>query len=1056
MVAGCCIGLMTTEPHAISDPALALWLLDTAATTGSTVLAILRSTSQLERVAALATIAAGGTEVVSYEGPDTLPYEPVAPSPGSVGRRAQALLALAVPPGGPRLVLTTAAAMLARLPPTPLPPVMLTVGQTIDVAAIATDLAALGYHANEMVDEPGEVAWRGGTADLYPAAAPAPIRLDLQEADGVTTLTSLHAFDPVTQRTTHALTEATLHQAIAQVLDEAEVAAAAALIAQAGLAGDDAPAPAPFDADRHPDAFTLAPGAAVYADAEVEARWHDLHEALTDAHGTALAAHHADPAIPYPPKPARLAITPAQATAALARRPVLVPPADTVELPAPRTLAALIAAIGEAGPDATVILATPSSAEALAGSLVRRGHPARAAAGWAEAQGPGVHTLHLALHTGVRRGALTLLPAEALLRHRGHATLHPDDALRPGEIVVHLDHGAARLSGLRQVEEEERVALEFADGAELLVPTAELDRVWRYGAGGRSLDRIGGDGWRHKRAELDAELAETARALADAAEARAALVAPAIAPPAPAMANFARRFLFPPSPDQRDAIDAVLTDLSASRPMDRLVCGDVGFGKTEIALRAAAAAAFAGHQVLVAAPTTVLANQHLALFRRRFAGTGIRVEGAIGTARDRAISRAFTKGDVHILVGTQGLANEDGPRVALAVIDEEQRFGDDVKRRLAPPGRHVLVMTATPIPRTLQSALVGLRDASIIATPPARRQPTRSLVLPWDPVVVRDALLRERRRGGQSFVVCPRIADLTDVAGRLASLVPELAITQAHGRMPAAVLDAAIVAFAGGQGDVLLATNIIEAGLDIPRANLMIVTSPDRFGLAQLHQLRGRVGRGARRGTAFFLTEPGRRLAPGTSKRLHTLASLSALGAGVDVAAADLDTRGAGALFGGQQAGHVTAVGTALYQHLLAEIVGAQAGRPAPPPPPQLAIGLTGFIPRDYVPAEPLRLQLYRRLGTVQNAAQLHEFEEELIDRFGPLPVAVTTLLLAHRVRMAGQARGLTLIEAGPAAVAFTPAIDVAGGVEKAGRTLVKHTERDPVVRATQLLDILG
>ncbi len=353
-------------------------------------------------------------------------------------------------------------------------------------------------------------------------------------------------------------------------------------------------------------------------------------------------------------------------------------------------------------------------------------------------------------------------------------------------------------------------------------------------------------------------------------------------------------------------------------------------------------------------------------------------------------------------------------------------------------------MTATPIPRTLQSALVGLRDVSLLATPPQNRQPTRTFVLPWDPVVVREALMRERRRGGQSFVVCPRIADIETIRARLEEAAPELRLVVAHGRMKPDALEEAVLGFAAGRGDVLLATDIIEAGLDIPRANLILVTRADRFGLAQLHQLRGRVGRGARRGTAYFLTEPGHRLTAATRHRLSTLETLTALGAGVAVSAADLDLRGAGDLFGEQQAGHLRAVGTELYQHLLAEAVAAQRGEPSAPPPPDLHVELAGRIPDAYVPEENLRLSLLRRLARTTDIAALRAFADELEDRFGPLPPETESLLTLQRLRIVCRAHRIARVDAGPRACALTAADPAAaallarelGAKEKDGRVL--------------------
>jgi len=723
-----------------------------------------------------------------------------------------------------------------------------------------------------------------------------------------------------------------------------------------------------------------------------------------------------------------------------------------------------------------VVVATPSDPARVAASLARRGLDAHAAEAWPTR--PGIHVLLLDIHDGLRAPGLLILPIGPLLRARPtHAALHDADAPRLGNLVVHEDHGIARLHALRDVDGEERLALRFADEAELLVPTWELDRIWRLGDDGHAPDRIGGEAWHRRRAEVEEEVQATAAQLAQAAAARTAAAAPVIKHH-PGAAALHRRFPHPLTACRRAAIDAVQADLAAGRPMDRLVCGDVGFGKTEVALRAAAGAALAGWQVLVAAPTTVLARQHLEVFERRFAGSGITVAGLIRgatTPEGRAARRAVARGEARIIVGTQGLA-ADGvsfARLGLSVIDEEQRFGEDDKRRLAGLAGegghrpHVLTMTATPIPRTLQGALVGLRDVSLLQTPPAHRQPTRTFVLPWDPAVVREALLRERRRGGQSFLVVPRIGDLTAMQSDLAELVPELRVAAAHGRMKADALEGAVVGFARGEGDVLLATNIIEAGLDIPRANLMIVWGADRFGLAQLHQLRGRVGRGARRGSAYFLTERGRRLSATTLHRLRTLESLSSLGAGVALSMADMELRGAGDLFGARQAGHLAAIGTELYQHLLARATALGRGDPVQHPAPSLRAALSGCIPDDAVPEPNLRLSLLRRLSRLDSPAALHEFEEELHDRFGPPGPALDALLLQARLRLLLRAAGVAAADLGPQAAALTPTnprdpfalatlAARIGGTIRGERVVLAWHERDPSAQAGRLLEVLG
>ena len=1057
----------------VPEPALTLWLLQQAREHGA-VLAILRSAPRMDRVAAIAAIAAMDVELCILPPWDTLPYDRSPPTAAAIGRRAAALIALHRKSSAPRLLLTCAAAMLTRIRPADAAQdaaLTLAEGDTIDLDHLRSDLATRGYHWDERVDEPGEVALRGRTIDIFPAASLTPVRIELDPDHG--TIATIHSFDPLTQLRAAPVPSVTIHPAADHRLDETEIEEAAAQMAHPEHSLEDPspdaepthPAPAQSEADpeRLLSPFTLLPGAPTYSDDETHDRWSQAQDLIADAYETASAARRGNPDAPWAPKPARLFLTASQAQTALAARPALIPTHATGTVaPPPTRLQDLATAIKSAPPGTAIVIATPTDPAPVASSLQRRNIPARAADTWADAIQPGaVSALQMPLRERFEQPGLLLLPIGPLLKHKATTeslTIDEDD-LGITDIVVHLDHGVSRLSGLRDVDGEERIALECADGAELLVPTRTLDRLWRYGGDGAPvpLDRISGDAWREKRTKLDAEIAQTAKALAKAATARSIATAPRFAPDPARMTALDRRFPYPLSAGQRTAIEATLHDLASGRPMDRLVCGDVGFGKTEVALRAAAAVALCGAQTLIAAPTTVLARQHLETFRRRFEGSGIRVEGLIRNANSpdgRRIAKAAAAGEIDILVGTQGLAGVTLKTPGLAIIDEEQRFGEDDKRRITAP--HMLVMTATPIPRTMQTALVGLRDVSIINTPPARRLPTRSFVLQWEAALVRDALLRERRRGGQSFIVCPRIADVTAMQAQLHEIVPELDIITAHGRMKPETLDDAVTRFSQGKGDVLLATNIIEAGLDIPRANLMLVTNADRFGLAQLHQLRGRVGRGARQGTAYLLTEPGRRLAPATLRRLRLMETLSGLGAGVQVAAADLDLRGAGDLFGDKQTGHVRAVGTALYQHLLAEAVAAERDGSHPPPAPTLHTGLIGRIPADYVPEPTLRLTLYRRLACLRDPADLDDFTAELADRFGPIPDPLQALLLEARLRIAACALGLTLIEAGPNAVAISPPTKTLPGTVKNDRQILPLAIPDPVARATELLAMLS
>jgi transcription-repair coupling factor (superfamily II helicase) len=658
----------------------------------------------------------------------------------------------------------------------------------------------------------------------------------------------------------------------------------------------------------------------------------------------------------------------------------------------------------------------------------------------------------------------------------------PAEALRIGDLVVEPTHGLARLGGLQLLEDpagtRECLVLEFAADQRLLIRAEEAGKVWRYGSAQAeaSPDRLTGETWRRRCAEVEAEITEVAAALAERRRLRDGAKAPAVTPPRGALERFTRRVPFALTEDQSTAVKAVLSDIARTRPMERLICGDVGFGKTEVALHAAAATALSGQQVAVAAPTTLLAAQHLATFRRRLGPLGINVAPlmhSVRSAQSRETLAGLRSGEVAVAVGTHALASDhvEFAQLALVVIDEEQRFGEKHKRSLHAlrSGVHALTMTATPLPRSLQAAMAGLFDLSLLATPPVARQPVRTAVLPFDGAMVRAALLREARRGGQSFVVCPRIEDLAPIARRLGELVPELTVAQAHGKLRADALDEVMLDFADGRTDVLLATGIIEAGLDIPNANTMLVWRPDRFGLAELHQLRGRVGRGRARASAYLLTDPAHPLAPSAVKRLEQITALDQLGAGFAISGADLDQRGAGDLLGERQAGHLRLMGSELYGHLLERAVAAAAGKTlAADWEPEIALDAAAFIPEAMVPEPDVRLELYRRLARLGTAEAVNAFAEEVEDRFGELHSQVGTLFDLARLRLACRALGIAALNAGPEAIALSPHedADIAALTDRFGETIGMWWSRDrlileiaepqPEARLQRMLALLG
>ncbi len=606
-------------------------------------------------------------------------------------------------------------------------------------------------------------------------------------------------------------------------------------------------------------------------------------------------------------------------------------------------------------------------------------------------------------------------------------------SLGEGDLVVHIEHGVGRFLGLETLKAagtlHDCLKIEYAGGDRLFIPVENIELLSRFGndEGLVQLDKLGGAGWQARKAKVKKDLMEIAGRLLDVAAARKLRKTDAYTLESDLYNKFASGFPFQETEDQDRAIGSVLEDLSTQEPMDRLICGDVGFGKTEVALRAAYVTAMNGTQVAVAVPTTLLARQHYQNFVKRFSGTGLKVaqlSRMIAQKESADVKKGIEDGSVNIVVGTHALFAKSVKfaNLGLVIVDEEQRFGVKQKERLKElrADVHVLTLTATPIPRTLQMALTGVRDMSIIATPPVDRLAIRTFVLPFDPMVVREALLREHYRGGQSFYVCPRIKDIQEVEDKIRELVPEIKLIAAHGQMSPAELEDRMSAFYDGQYDVLLATNIIESGIDIPTANTMIVHRADLFGLAQLYQIRGRIGRSKLRAYAYLTYEANKKLTDQAQKRLEVIETLDTLGAGFQLASHDMDIRGAGNLLGEEQSGHIREIGVELYQQMLEDAVAAAregTTMEADIPDywsPSINIGTSVLIPETYVPDLNVRMSLYRRLSELGEEDDRESFAAELIDRFGPLPDEVENLLQIVEIKQLCFKAGIDRIEAGP------------------------------------------
>jgi len=708
-------------------------------------------------------------------------------------------------------------------------------------------------------------------------------------------------------------------------------------------------------------------------------------------------------------------------------------------------VAAHLKTLNSSGKRIMIAAWTDGSCNRLHGVLADHGvAPLSEISDWPSAQALPNDTIGLSvlgLEAGFETDEIAILGEQDILGdrlvRRRTKTRKPSDiiaelsTLDAGDLVVHSDHGIGRFEDLRTIDVQgaphDCFYLTYHGGDRLFLPVENAELLTRYGGEDTTaqLDRLGGGAWQARKAKLKKRIFDIAEKLIETAAARALRKGDVIAIQDGSYEEFSARFPFEETDDQLNAIDAVLEDLSSGRPMDRLICGDVGFGKTEVALRSAFVTAMEGKQVALVVPTTLLARQHYATFVERFAGLPIhiaQISRLVGTKQMKAAREGIANGEIDIVIGTHALLAKaiSFKNLSLMIIDEEQHFGVNHKERLKALRAqvHVLTLTATPIPRTLQLALTGVRDLSLIATPPVDRLAVRTFITPFDPVVIREALLRELYRGGQSFYVCPRVSDLEEVREFLAEHIPEVKVATAHGQMPPGQLDDVMTAFYDRQYDVLLSTTIIESGLDIPTANTLIVHRSEMFGLSQLYQLRGRVGRSKIRAYALFTIPPNKTLTITADRRLKVLQSLDTLGAGFSLASHDMDIRGAGNLLGQEQSGHIREVGFELYQDMLEEAVAKLSGDDADDVSedqwsPQINLSVAVLIPENYIEDLTLRLALYRRLSSLQDKNEIGEFGAELIDRFGAYPTEVDHLLKVVTIKTLCRRAGVSSIDAG-------------------------------------------
>jgi len=1026
-----------------------------------------------------------GVEVLELPSWDCLPYDRSGPSSGVSARRMAALARLAAQTAWDRpfLVATTIAAASQRLPPRSAVAAAgyaARVGRVVDVADLERYFAVNGYHRASTVSEKGDFAIRGGVIDVFPTASVEPVRLDLFGD----TLESIRAFDPETQRSTRQLTEVSLPPASEVLLDEAAISRFRRGYAEAfGAPGGDPLYETVSEGGRRAGMehwlplfyggletlFDYLPGSILVAlDALAEPALEDRVAQVADAFEARDQADRRSQYRPLPPE--ALYLSPEGLAAELSGRSVRrfsslsgEPGVLALDMGARigRSFAAerrqdsvnlFEAAVAHAkalsASGKRVLFAswTEGSSERLALMLADHGlAPPPLAPYWDAARAADPRQpqrVVLPLEAGFETPDLAVIAETDILgdrlarpgrRRRASNFLAEASALTPGDLVVHIDHGIGRYEGLRTLDVQgaphDCLELQYGGEAKLYLPVENIDLLTRYGSEGEGvqLDRLGGAAWQSRKARAKARLRDMAEGLIRIAAERSMRVTDAVTPPQGVFEEFCARFPFEETDDQLAAIEDVLEDFASGHPMDRLICGDVGFGKTEVALRAAFVAAMSGLQVAVIAPTTLLARQHFKTFSERFQGWPVRVArlSRLTPLREAAETRdGLKKGEIEVVIGTHAVLSKqvEFSHLGLVIVDEEQHFGVKHKEKLKElrADVHMLTLTATPIPRTLQMALSGIREMSIIATPPVDRLAVRTYVTPFDPVGLREALLREKFRGGQAYYVVPRIADLPDIERFLREQVPEVRFVIGHGQMAPTQIEAVMSAFYDGEYDVLLSTTIVESGLDIPTANTLVIHRADMFGLAQLYQLRGRVGRAKARAYAYLTTPAEKQITLAAERRLKVLQSLDSLGAGFQLASHDLDQRGGGNLLGEEQSGHIREVGVELYQQMLEDAVAELKARgdsgPAPDRgwSPQINTGAAVLIPEAYVPDLNVRLALYRRLSDAEQASDREALAAELIDRFGPLPPEAAQLLKVVGIKGMCRQANVSKIDVGP------------------------------------------
>jgi transcription-repair coupling factor (superfamily II helicase) len=1080
-------------------------------------------------------------EILQLPSWDCLPYDRASPSLAVTAQRMATLQALQQPSKSKQLVLTTIGAVIQKFV-TPFrirqTGERLAEDREISRDRLATLLQSNGYFRVDTVAEAGEFAMRGSIVDLFPAGSEYGLRLDFFGDE----IESIRRFNPSDQRSVDKIDHFDLLPAVEALMDEESirrfrtgyrerfgVTATGDPLYQAvsegrRLSGMDHWLPL-FE-DRMATIFDhVGADTLVIRDGGAASAGQSRLDAISDYYDNRVRAQVAEPGSyrPLPPEMLYLSADQLEAEfighAAHLLSPFAQPDSGNIvdfgiaagrdfaperaqKVNIYEAVADHLKALLKSGSKAIIASYSAGARDRLKGLLSDHGAPTLTEAeGWQRALGiqNSVAMVVLPIDHGFATPEVALISEQDMLgdrlvrrqkrRKSADAFLAELAALTPGDLVVHQEHGIGRYEGLVSIpvgnSPHDCVALSYSGGDKLYVPVENIDVLSRYGSDSEhvTLDKLGGEAWQRRKSKLKERIRAIAHELLKTAAERALRAGAVVEIDDQSYASFVDRFPYEETDDQQRVIIEVLDDMSSGKPMDRLVCGDVGFGKTEVAMRAAFAAAMAGYQVAIIAPTTLLARQHYTNFAERFRDLPLklgRLSRLVPPTEATATRDGLTDGTMDIVIGTHAVLAKSikFKRLGLVIVDEEQRFGVTHKEQLKAlkTDVHMLTLTATPIPRTLQMAMSGLRELSVIQTPPVDRLAVRTYVMPWDPVVLREALLREHYRGGQSFFVVPRIADLTDIEEFLRVEVPEIKHVTAHGQMSPTQVEERMSAFYEKRYDVLLSTTIVESGLDIPSANTLIIHRADRFGLAQLYQLRGRVGRSKTRAYAYLTTEANRALTETAEKRLKVLGDLDSLGAGFQLASHDLDIRGAGNLVGDEQSGHIKEVGFELYQSMLEEaIMDAKADaygfmKPRGSFSPQITIDAPIMIPDDYVPDLSVRMALYRRLNDLDEAQDIEGFAAEMADRFGPIPQPTQNLLRLIEIKQNALIAGVAKIEVGargtlvsfqgdtppnvPGLLAYVAKLGETAKLRPDSKLVINRVWGDPVARLSGCLQL--